>query len=268
MAYLAVEGDRSMYYERFEGAGRPVVLVHGWGMGARIWDTVVPVLLANGNDVTVYDHRCCGRSEKDFDDVSIDALGSDVVRLVDHLDLSGVVINGWSLGGAVAVDAVAKLGRSAAGLVLTGGATPKYTQGDGWSHGGTMEGLEETLAMLRDGRPAFLHGLAQGVCASDPGSVVVEWMWQMFMETSPRADESLRDLGRVDQRDIVTKLDVPALVMRGDKDAIVDPAIGSEAARLLPQGRLVAFGDSGHAPFLEEHARYCRELLDFVGSLG
>lgn len=268
MAYLEVEGDRSIYYERYGGGGRPVVLIHGWGMGARIWDTVLPHLIANGNDVTVYDHRCCGRSDKDFSDVSIDALGSDVVRLVDHLDLSGVVVNGWSLGGAVAVDAVAKLGRSAMGLVLTGGATPKYTQGDGWEYGGTTEGLEDTLTTLRDDRPTFLHGLSQGVCAADPGPVVVDWMWQMFMETSPRADESLRDLGRVDQRDIVSKLNVPALIMRGDKDVIVDPAIGSAAASLLPQGQLVAFADSGHAPFLEEHNKYCRELLGFIESLG
>ena len=46
----------------------------------------------------------------------------DVVRLVDHLSLDRPVINGWSLGGAVATAAVAKLGERASGLVLTGGA--------------------------------------------------------------------------------------------------------------------------------------------------
>jgi non-heme chloroperoxidase len=266
MAYLAVEGDRSIYYERYRGSARPVVLVHGWGMGARIWDTVLPPLLAAGHEVVVYDQRSCGRSDKDFADVSIDALGSDVVRLVDHLELLGVVVSGWSLGGAVAVDAVAKLGPSAAGLVLTGGATPKYTQGDGWEHGATSEQLDETLAALSLNRPVFLNGLSQAVCAADPGPVTVEWMWQMFMQTSPRADESLRDLGRVDQRDMMKGLDLPALVMHGDKDVIVAPGIGAEAARILPKGRLVPFAQSGHAPFLEEHENYCSELLGFISS--
>ena len=99
-----------------------------------------------------FDHHGCGHSDKDFDDVSIEALGSDVVRLADHLGLQGVVLDGWSLGGAVVVDAAAKLGGRLAGLVLTGGASPHYLQGDGWAHGGTRDVFDQTLAALRDAR--------------------------------------------------------------------------------------------------------------------
>src|SRR4051794_21597597 len=125
MAYLEVEGDRRIYFEHHRGSGRPVVLVHGWGVTARCWDTVAPALRANGNAVVLLDQRTCGRSDKDFDDVSIAALGSDVAALCERLELRDPVVNGWSLGGAVAVDAVSRMGGRASGLVLTGGGGPR-----------------------------------------------------------------------------------------------------------------------------------------------
>ena len=126
MAYLDVEGSRRIYFEQHPGPGRPVVLVHGWSATARCWDTVTPALRARGHQVVLLDLRACGRSDKDFEDVSIAALGSDVARLCEHLELRDPVINGWSLGGAVAVDAVFRLGRGASGLVLTA-APPRAT---------------------------------------------------------------------------------------------------------------------------------------------
>lgn len=268
MAHLAVDGEHRIYYERYRGTGRPVILVHGWGMSVRVWDTVLPVLLDAGHEVVSFDHRGCGSSDKDFDDVSIDAIGSDVVRLVDDLGLDGVVLDGWSLGGAVVVDAAAKLGERAAGVVLTGGATPRYLQGDGWPHGGTDEIFEQTLIALRDTRPEFLHGLSEGVCHADVGRPTIEWMWQIFMQASARADATLRNLGEIDQRETITKLPMPVLLAHGLHDAIVPHDIGAEAAKMIPDARLVDFEHSGHAPFLEESPRYRQELLEFVRSLG
>lgn len=268
MAHLAVEGDRRIYYERYSGTGRPVVLIHGWGMSVRVWDLTLPALLDAGHEVVALDHRGCGLSDKDFDDMSIGAVGSDVVRLVETLELDGVVLNGWSLGGAVAVDAAAKLGGRLAGLVLTGGATPRYLQGDGFPYGGTPEIFAQTLTALRDTRPEFLHALASGVCHAEVGQRTVDWMWAIFMQTSARADATLAELGDLDQRDLLPKITVPTMLVHGVHDAIVPHDIGVAASQLLPEGRLVNFEHSGHATFLEETARYRQELVEFLGSLG
>ncbi len=91
MPLLPVEGDRSIYYEHHRGDGRPVVLVHAWGMTGRLWDRVTQELVEDGHAVVVLDHRGCGRSDKDFEDLAIATLGSDVVKLVEHLGLEGPV---------------------------------------------------------------------------------------------------------------------------------------------------------------------------------
>ena len=268
MAHLAVDGDRRIYYEHYSGTGRPIVLVHGWGMNVRVWDLTLSALFEAGHQVVALDHRACGLSDKDFDDVSIDAVGSDVVRLCETLGLDGVVLNGWSLGGAVVVDAAAKLGGRLGGLVLTGGATPRYLQGDGFPYGGTDEIFGQTLTALRDTRPEFLHALASGVCHAEVGQHTVDWMWSIFMQASARADATLAGLGDLDQRDLLPKITVPAVLFHGVHDAIVPPDIGVAASELLPEGRLVNFEGSGHAPFLEETARYRQELVGFLAGLG
>lgn len=267
MGYLNVEGDRRLYVEHHRGEGAPVVLIHGWGVTGRCWDTTLPALLANGNEVVILDQRCCGKSDKDFEDLSIDALGSDVVSVVRELGCRRPVLNGWSLGGAVAADAAAKLGDDLGGLVLTGGASPRFTQGEDWPWGDTVEGLEGTLAAVRDNRPLALRGVAEAVCHADVGEPAIAWMWSMFMETSPLADRSLRDLGEVDQREQFTRIHAPALVLCGRHDAFVAYEAAARAAELLRDARFVGFEDSGHAPFIEEGERYRSELIGFVNGI-
>ena len=267
MARLTVDADRSIYYEHHSGSKRPVMLVHGWGMSCRVWDTVLPALLGADHEVVALDHRACGSSDKDFADTSIAAIAADVVALVEHLSLDRPVLNGWSLGGAVVAEAAGKLGDQLGGLVLTGGATPRYVQDDDYPHGGTVEALDQTMAMLGADRAGFLAGLSAGVCHADVGQPVIDWMWQIFMQASPRADAALRDLGNVDHRKLLPTIGAPALVIAGTHDAIVPFGIAEAAAQLLPNGTLVEFASSGHAPFLEENERYRDELVRFVGSV-
>ena len=49
------------------------------------------------------------------------------------------------------------------------------------------------------------------------------------------------------------------------KDQVVDPAVCRSVVEFNPGATVVEFPDAGHAPFIEEPARYNRELLDFLG---
>jgi non-heme chloroperoxidase len=267
MARLEVEGSRSIYYEHHSGSGRPVVLVHGWGVTGHCWDTVLPALLAAGHAVVTLDHRACGRSDKDFDDVSIAAIASDVVALVRHLGLRGVVLNGWSLGGAVVVAAAAELGADLGGLVLTGGATPRYTATDGWPYGGGVADVEGVLAGLAADRATTFRGVTGAVCVKPVSDDVLNWMWNQFMESGPKADRTLRDLADVDQRDVIAGLACPVLLLHGRDDAFVSFDGAAAAVELYRDAKLVEFPGCGHAPFVEDGETYRAELLSFVGGL-
>ena len=268
MAHLEVEDGRRIYFEHHAGTKQPVVLVHAWGLTAHSWDTVAPALAADGHEVVLLDSRACGRSDKDFADVSIAAMGADVARLCEHLGLQRPVVNGWSLGGAIAVDAVARLGSAAGGLVLTGGATPRYTAAPDWPHGGTPDDVEAVLAGAAADRATTFKGVSQAVCAVPVSSDVVDWMWGMFLENGPRADDSLRDLATLDQRKTISTIDVPVLVLHGTSDGFVAFSGAEAAIELYPDARLVRFDGVGHAPHIEDRETYLAEVRAFLSSTG
>src|SRR5262247_956277 len=56
-------GDIEIYYED-QGAGQPVVLIHGYPVSGRAWDRQVPALLQAGYRVITYDRRGFGASSQ------------------------------------------------------------------------------------------------------------------------------------------------------------------------------------------------------------
>jgi pimeloyl-ACP methyl ester carboxylesterase len=110
--------------------------------------------------------------------------------------------------------------------------------------------------------------LTKGVCAEPQSPAVEQWLWSIFMQTSPAADDALADLDLLDQRTALKTLEAPVLSIVGARDAIVPADICRHAASIAKNGRVAEFAQSGHAPFLEEGPRYREVLLDFLGSVG
>jgi pimeloyl-[acyl-carrier protein] methyl ester esterase len=260
-------GVGQVYYEYHQGdPDLPcVVLVHGFGMSCRVWDQTTARLVDAGYPVLAVDQRCCGCSDKDFSDVSIETQAKDLVEICHEWNLDSIVLNGWSLGGAIAVAAAAQLESKVIGLVLTGGATPRYTQAEGFPHGGMPEDVLATVAALRANRAVFLKGLYyEGVFACDVDEAVKAWCWQLALQESPAGDAALAELAHIDQRDMMATLSCPALVIHGTDDGVVPIDIGRYAAEQLVKGALYEMAGCGHATFLEDSDSYHAALLGFL----
>ncbi|MBT7335213.1 MAG: alpha/beta hydrolase [Gammaproteobacteria bacterium] len=263
MSYLTTQCGKQVYFESYGDGDVAMVLVHGWGMSVRTWDHVLPSLRDAGLRVVLMDHRGCGASSKDFADMSIHAIANDLVNLVHELNLKKVVLNGWSLGGAVVVDAANQLADICCGLVLTGGASPAYVQMPDFPYGGTKDDMAATLAALSQDRVNFLHGLAKIICAKEVGENIENWFWQIFLQSSPLAAQTLGDLANLDQREVIKKLNLPILSFVGDQDAFVAPDIGRWVGHNHPRSQVVEYPGVGHAPFIEVQEQYLEALTQF-----
>lgn len=266
MTFLKTDGGQKVYYEHYSGERIPLFLIHGWGMSTQVWYAVIDRLVRAGHEVVALDHRGCGRSDRDFDDMSVEAIAADVDAIARTLDLRPCVLNGWSMGGTVAVEAARLMGKRAAGLVLTCAASPRLTSADDFPYGGepgSYDGLGDAIAADRAG---FFRGLAGSVCAKDVGQAMVDWMESIFLESAPRAYTSLVGAATIDQRAALAGLAIPVLSCVGAKDQVISPELGEQAAKCAPHGRVVRFEESGHAPFLEEPHRYIEVLAKFLES--
>lgn len=267
MAYLEVENGKAVYYEHHGGSRRPVLNIHAWAMSLRVWDTLLYPLRERGHAVLAFDQRCCGQSDKDFVESSIAASARDAVALIHALGLDGVVVNGWSLGGAVATETARLLGPRCAGLILTCGASPRYTRASDFPHGTSPADVEATVKAIQPNRAEFYHNISRAVCAKPVGDATLDWMRGLFWQSAPGADKPLGELATLDQRDVLASLDVPLLSVVGSQDSFTAPGIGEMAAQIAKRGRLVRLEDCGHAPQIEDLAGYVAAVTAFLDKI-
>src|SRR5918998_4551183 len=101
MGYITVDNENStpveLYYED-QGAGQPVVLIHGYPLSGHSWERQTRELLAAGYRVITYDRRGFGRSSKVGSGYDYDTFAADLNVLMETLDLRDAVLVGFSMG--------------------------------------------------------------------------------------------------------------------------------------------------------------------------
>src|SRR3989442_1918603 len=86
-----------IHYED-HGSGRPVVLIHGYPLNGNSWERQERELLASGYRVISYDRRGFGRSSQPTVGYDYDTFAADLNVLLEHLDLTDIVLVGFSMG--------------------------------------------------------------------------------------------------------------------------------------------------------------------------
>jgi len=100
-SYVDHDGAR-IWYATY-GAGSSVILLHG-GLGhSGNWGYQVPMLVGSGHRAVLIDSRGHGRSTRDLRPFTYELMASDVLAVMDALQLERAAIVGWSDGACTAL---------------------------------------------------------------------------------------------------------------------------------------------------------------------
>lgn len=117
--YVEHDGAR-IWYATF-GSGKPVILLHG-GLGhSGNWGYQVPALVSGGYRTIVIDSRGHGRSTRDARPYTYELMVSDVLAVMDALDIKQAGFVGWSDGACIALMLAAQLPTRVAGVFAFAG---------------------------------------------------------------------------------------------------------------------------------------------------
>ena len=114
-----------LHYED-HGAGRPVVLIHGWPLSGRSWENQVPALVAAGYRVIAYDRRGFGNSSQPWGGYDYDTFAADLDALLEHLDVREATLVGFSMGGGEVVRYLGTYGSDRVAQAVLAAAVPPY----------------------------------------------------------------------------------------------------------------------------------------------
>ena len=98
MSMLTVNDGTQIYYKDW-GTGPPVVFSHGWPLSADSWDSQMMFLASKGYRCIAHDRRGHGRSSQPWNGNEMDTFADDLSQLIETLDLKGLVLVGFSMGG-------------------------------------------------------------------------------------------------------------------------------------------------------------------------
>jgi non-heme chloroperoxidase len=229
-------GPIAIHYED-HGSGQPVVLIHGYPLNGASWEKQERVLLQAGYRVLTYDRRGFGKSSQPAVGYDYDTFAADLNALLEHLDLSDVVLVGFSMGTGEVTRYLGTYGSARVAKAALMGAIPPFLLKTGDNPDGVDGAVFDEIkaAVLKD-RPAYFKYFLDNLYNVDVlgGSRISEQAWQnsfiVAVGASPYAAYACVDTWLTDFRGDLAKIDVPTLVIHGDADRILPYA--ATAARL------------------------------------
>jgi pimeloyl-ACP methyl ester carboxylesterase len=259
-----------------QGEGRPVVLIHGWPLSGRSWESQVPALIGAGHRVISYDRRGFGQSSQPWHGYDYDTLAADLAALVDHLDLHDAVLIGFSMGGGEVVRYLSRYGADRVSKIVLASAVPPYLyQADDNPDGGADDDLIESMvAGIKKDRMAFFDGFMDNFFSAGKTMKVSPqqkaYAMSLLAVASPKGTvECVHAFSRTDFRDDLTKVTVPTLVIHGDSDNIVPIEVsGQRTAAAIPGSVLVILEQGPHGILVSHPEEWNAAVLQFLAGEG
>jgi non-heme chloroperoxidase len=237
--------DIEIYYED-HGSGQPVVLIHGYPLNGRSWERQEFALLDAGYRVITYDRRGFGQSSKPTIGYDYDTLAADLHGLIEHLELTGITLIGFSMGTGEVTRYLATHGSTRIRkTALLGALGPFLLQGEDNPEGVPAPVFEAIKAAIRQDRFAYLESFLNDVYNMDAlgGSRVSDQAWHASfvagLAASAYASHACVDTWLTDFRSEMGCFDIPTLVLHGTEDRILP--IAATSARLPALIRDVTF---------------------------
>lgn len=250
-------------YTQTSGKGPDIVLLHGWGMNADVWEDVI-VDLEKNYRVTSVDLPGHGRSRDILKDYTLSNLARQVMQVIPEHS----ILIGWSLGGLVAVQIVLDFPGHIKKLVLVASA-PQFIKDDSWPDGMEAEVLDSFAGDLQeDYRNTVKRFIAIQAMGSDNAREEQQILRdRVFRHGHPQISAlqgGLTILHHTNLRPRLAEIECPTLLLIGESDTLFRLKAAERTKNLIKNAELCVIKGAGHAPFLSHRNEFLQALKAFL----
>jgi pimeloyl-[acyl-carrier protein] methyl ester esterase len=244
----------------------PLVLLHGWGMNAGVWEAL-PAPVTAARRLAPVELPGHGTAPFPAANPGLEGWAEACLQAAPER----AVWLGWSLGGLVALQVALQAPERVYGLILMA-ATPRFVRAPAWPQAMPPE----TLAQFHDGLvadPALTldRFLALQVRGSEAARETLRTLRQeIAMRPAPGAAALARGLSILRDSDLrarLAELRCRTLWLFGQRDILVPAGVADGIVGLLPQAQVRVIPGAGHAPFLSHPAEAGAEIAGFLAEL-
>jgi pimeloyl-ACP methyl ester carboxylesterase len=242
---------------------RPALLfIHGFPLDHGMWDSQVARFAKEFRVITV-DLRGFGASPTGAGPYTLDSLAEDVIGVLNRLRIPRATVVAHSMGGYVALRAMAKYPERFRSLVLSD------SRAEADSNEAKLKRLSQVDALAKGQLEPFadsiVHGLfAESFAARQPA--VVKAYRESTLRNSPVALQAglLALMARPDSTNVLFSIRVPTLVIFGAEDHLISPSVGRELSAKIAGAQFALVESAGHVPSVENPDRFNELLAAFL----
>lgn len=240
-----------------------LVLLHGWGMNAQVWQLVEPEIATFYNDnVRSLNLPGFGGSPMPDGDYT---LASAAALIAAQLAPNSVVL-GWSMGGIFALY-LAKHFPDKVSKVILIASSPYFSESTEWAgiKSNVLEAFE--LQLQADSDKTIERFLAIQAMGSDNARDDIKSLRALLDQANKPCEQALsaglRILKHEDLRQEMSEITQPIYGLFGRLDSLVPKRVIDKIAALNPNFQHQILVKASHAPFISHRA----EFLSFLKSI-
>jgi len=260
-------GDGAAMAYADDGAGPPILLVHGWAAHGGFFDALRAALSRTHRVLTP---TLRGHPGSDAGDapLTIETLADDIAQFVDALGLASLTAIGWSMGAMVLWAAAPRLGARLRGIVVEE-MGPRLVNDETWRHGISGDygagDVEATVNEIKAGWPAYVARFAPRMFAPGADPTVVAWTAAEMSRADPGAMAALwSSMAKQDFRDTLARIATPMLVIGGADSQIYPDGATAFVAQAAPHAERIVISGAGHVPHLEAQGAFIEHIDAFA----
>ncbi len=244
------------------GQGKPLVLIHGWGMHGGVWQ---PLLKRLAKDYMLYivDLPGMGNS-RSVEPYHLYNLAEEVAEVIPGVS----DILGWSLGGLVAQNIASTQPDRVRRLVLVG-TSPCFVEKSDWQAGIRADYFSDfSQSMDEDYKKTMIKFLTLQCMKAKNARDTIKQLRNSFdskpAPTQKTLKQALHILLESDLRNESIKIRKPTLLIHGDRDTLAPVQAAHWMMQHLPKGFLRVISGAAHAPFLSHSDQFVEALDQFL----
>lgn len=236
-----VEHDGARIWYASYGTGHPVILLHG-GLGhSGNWGYQLPALVNSGRRVILIDSRGHGRSTRDERPYTYHLMASDVLAVMDTLQLEKAAFAGWSDGACIA-------------LVLASQKPDRVTGVFFFGCNMDPSGTRDFVATPVIDRCFARHRKDYAALSATPDEFdAFVGAVSLMMQTEP--NYTAADLGDIR---------VPVAIVQSEHDEFIKPEHAAYLARSIPGAELISLPGVSHFAPLQRPELFNEAVLGFL----
>jgi sigma-B regulation protein RsbQ len=233
--------------------GQPMIFAPGYGCDQTMWRFVAPAF-EDRYRIVLFDHAGTGGADVAAYDparyASLAGYTHDVLAICEELALPPAIFVGHSVSSMIGALAAIEQPERFERLIMIG-PSPRYIDDDGYRGGFSAADIDELLDSLDSNYLGWSGAIAPVIMGNPDRPELGAELTESFCRNDP---EIARRFAHVtftsDNREDLSEVRTPTLVVQCDQDAIAPQEVGEYVHGALPHSEMVVLRATGHCPHM------------------